>query len=84
MGRTTEIVSLSFPKKMVEQIDKMTQEEGKTRSEFFRETVRQYIEDREWKKIFRYGEIKARELNITDENDVECLIDEYRTERKKS
>ena len=84
MGRTTEIVSLSFPKRMVKQIDKMTQEEGKTRSEFFRETVRQYIEDREWKKLFRYGEIKARELNITDENDVERLIDEYRTETKKS
>lgn len=84
MGRTTEIVSLSFPRRMVKQIDKMTQEEGKTRSEFFRETVRQYIEDREWKKIFRYGEMKARELNITDEDDVERLIDEYRTETKKS
>ena len=84
MGRTTEIVSLSFPKRMIKQIDKITQEEGRTRSEFFRETVRQYIEDREWKKLFRYGEVKARELNITDEDDVERLIDEYRTETKKS
>ena len=84
MGRRTEIVSLSFPRRMVKQIDKMTQEEGKTRSEFFRETVRQYIEYREWKKIFRYGEMKARELNITDEDDVERFVDEYRTETKKS
>ena len=83
MGRTSEIVSLSFPKRMVRQIDKITQEEGKTRSEFLRETVRQYLEDREWKKLFRYGEAKARKLNI-NEDDVELLIDEYRAETKES
>jgi len=67
---------------MVEQIDELAKEEGMTKSEFFREAVRQYIRKKRWEKIREYGARKAAKLGIK-EKDVERLIDEYRSEKVK-
>jgi metal-responsive CopG/Arc/MetJ family transcriptional regulator len=67
---------------MVEQIEKLAKEERMTKSEFFREAVRQYIRKKRWEKIREYGTQKAAELEIKEE-DVERLIDEYRSEKMK-
>jgi len=52
-----------------------------TRSELFREALRQYIKRRRWEKIREYGAKKAAELGIKSEKDIEKLIDEYRSEK---
>ena len=62
---------------MVDKIEELMKEEGRTRSEFLREALRRYAEEQEWKKIYRYGEIKARERGIT-EDQVEDIIDARR------
>ncbi len=80
--RTTKIQTLSLPPQMVEQIDELAKEEGMTKSEFFREAVRQYIRKKRWEKIREYGARKAAKLGIKEE-DVERLIDEYRSEKVK-
>jgi len=82
MLRTTKIQTLSLPPQMVEQIDELAKEEGMTKSEFFREAVRQYIRKKRWEKIREYGARKAAKLGIKEE-DVERLIDEYRSEKVK-
>ncbi len=80
--RTTKIQTLSLPPQMVEQIEELAKEEGMTKSEFFREAVRQYIRKKRWEKIREYGARKAAKLGIKEE-DVERLIDEYRSEKVK-
>jgi len=80
--RTTKIQTLSLPPEMVKQIDELAKEEGMTKSEFFREAVRQYIRKKRWEKIREYGARKAAKLGIKEE-DVERLIDEYRSEKVK-
>jgi CopG family transcriptional regulator / antitoxin EndoAI len=54
-------------------------EEGRTKSELLREALRQFMQDRQWKKALRRNEMRAKELGITPD-DVERLVDEYRSE----
>jgi CopG family transcriptional regulator/antitoxin EndoAI len=83
MARISKTITISLPPEMASQVEKVMKEEGRTKSELLREALRKYMEDREWKSIFRYGERKAKELGIKPE-DVEDLIDEYRAEKKRS
>ena len=77
MARTTKTITLSLPPKMVDKIEELMKEEGRTRSELLREAIRRYAEEQEMKKIYRYGEIKARERGIT-EDQIEDIIDARR------
>ncbi|MCD6574936.1 ribbon-helix-helix protein, CopG family [Candidatus Aerophobetes bacterium] len=77
MGRTTKIISLSLPPEMAEKIKELMKKEGRTRSELIREALRRYVEEQEWKEIYRYGEMKAKEKGIT-EDQVEDIIDARR------
>lgn len=74
MARTTKTISLSIPPEMAKKIQELMKEEDRTRSELIREALRRYMEEQEWKKIYRYGEMKAREKGIT-EDQVESIID---------
>ena len=77
MARTTRTMTLSLPPKMAEQVAELTREEGRTKSELFREALRQYIESRERNKLYRYGEIKTRKQGITEKK-IESVVDKHR------
>ena len=77
MGRTTKTITLSLPPEMAATIEKLRKEEGRTRSELLREAVRRYAEEREWRKIYRYGAAKAQQQGIR-EDQIEALIDARR------
>jgi metal-responsive CopG/Arc/MetJ family transcriptional regulator len=77
MARTTKTVTLSLPPEMVDKIEELMKEEGRTRSELLRGALRRYAEEQEMKKIYRYGEIKARKKGIT-EDQIEDIIDARR------
>lgn len=77
MSRTTKTITLSLPPKMAEKIDELMDKEQMTRSEFLREALRRYIEEKEWQEILRYGRRKAKEKGITEEK-VEDIIDAQR------
>ena len=79
--RTSKVQTLSLPPGMVKQIEKLAKEEGMTKSELFREALREYMRKRRWEKIREYGAKKAAELGIKNEEDIERLIDEYRSEK---
>jgi len=83
MGRTTKTISLSVPPEMAEKIKELMKKEGRTRSELIREALRRYVEEQEWKEIYRYGERKAREKGIKKE-DVDRIVHEYREEKRKA
>lgn len=77
--RTSKLVTISLLPELLEEVERLAKEEKRTRSEFFREAIRRYIEDKKWERIYRYGRLKAQEQGLT-EADVERLVDEYRAE----
>ena len=77
MPRTTKTITLSLPQDMSDTIERLRKEEGRTRSELLREALRRYAEEREWRKIYRYGELKARQKGITEDK-IEDIIDARR------
>ena len=77
MAKTKRTITLSLPVNLADKIDEMMKEEGRNRSELLREALKRYIEEKEWQKIYHYGEMKAREKEIT-EDQVEDIIDARR------
>jgi CopG family transcriptional regulator / antitoxin EndoAI len=76
----TNTVNIAFKKDLLELIDEIAKTESRSRSELIREAARMYIErKKKWEMIFKYGIVKAKENNVT-ENDVLNEIKEYRTE----
>lgn len=74
-------VNISFKKDLLKKIDDVADEESRSRSELVREAARIYIERKErWKKIFAYGEILAREKELSEE-DVKEEVEAYRKEK---
>jgi metal-responsive CopG/Arc/MetJ family transcriptional regulator len=78
--RTSKLVTISLLPELLEEAEKLAKAEKRTRSEFFREAIRRYIEEKKWERIYRYGRMKAQEQGLA-EADVERLVDEYRAEQ---
>jgi CopG family transcriptional regulator/antitoxin EndoAI len=77
MARVTKTITLSLPPEMVDKIEELMKEEGRTRSELLREALRRYMEEQGWKEITRYGRMRAKEKGII-EDQIEDIIDAYR------
>lgn len=78
MPRTSKILTLSVPEDMANKIDKLAKAENRTRSEFIREAVREYIASRErWREIRSWGRSIANDQGLT-EADIEAIVDEMR------
>ena len=77
MARTTAIFTISLPPEMAEKVDELMKKEKMTRSELFREALRKYFEEQEWKEIKRYGRMKAKEKGIS-EDQIEDIVDAIR------
>jgi len=74
MARTTTTFTISLPPEMAEKVEDLMKKEKRTRSELFREALRRYFEEQEWKEIVRYGRMKAKEKGIS-EDQVEDIVD---------
>ena len=82
MPRTSRTITFSLPPEMAAKVENVIKEEGRTRSELLREALRRYIEEREWRQILKYGELKAKENRVAPD-DVEDIVDAYRSETGK-
>ncbi len=77
----TQTVNISFSDDLLKDIDAVSQEEARTRSEFIREAARAYIaRKRVWKGIFKSAAQHVKSLGLK-EKDVAGSISSYR--RKK-
>lgn len=75
------MVTVSLPPEAASDFERMAREEGRNRSELFREMLRVYRAYREtgrFEALQRYGAARARALGVRDERDVERLIREAR------
>ena len=79
MPRTTKTITFSLPPEMADRVDQAMKQQGRSKSEFLRDAVLQYIEECEWRQLLQYGEERAREKGIGPE-DVAGLVEEYRAE----
>ncbi len=79
MPRTTKTITFSLPPEMAEQVQRMVKEEDRTVSELLREAIRLYMEEREWRRLERYGRLRARGQGTAPE-DMERMVDEHRAE----
>jgi|YNPBryulayer2012_1023412.scaffolds.fasta_scaffold69843_1 metal-responsive CopG/Arc/MetJ family transcriptional regulator len=81
MARQTKIVNLSLPLDIYNQADEIAKKRGVSRSAILKKALEVYImQEKRWELIYKWGEEKAKELKIKDEEDVERLIQEFRKE----
>lgn len=81
MARTAVTIGFSVPPETAEQIERMAQAEGRSKSELFRDMVRIYREQREleaFEDLAAYGAAQAQRVGIRTEADIERLIAEVR------
>ena len=62
----SRILSLSIPPGLLRQAERIAKEEGRTKSELFREALRRYVEERRWRALQRYGTDQLRRLGLTE------------------
>lgn len=80
--RSTKIITFSVPPEVAREFDDIAQQEGRNKSEMFREMLRIYRiwrETQRFESLQRYGAARARQLGIRDERDVERLIHQFRS-----
>jgi metal-responsive CopG/Arc/MetJ family transcriptional regulator len=79
--RATKVIAVSVPPTTATEFDRIAEDEGRNRSELFREMVRVYRIYREtqtFESLQRYGAAQARRLGANDEADIERLIHDMR------
>jgi CopG family transcriptional regulator/antitoxin EndoAI len=75
-------VNISFNDDLLKQIDKVAEEESRTRSELIREAARSYIQRKDrWGQIFQLGSSLAESRKIKAA-DIEKEIAAYRKSRR--
>ena len=58
--RKSKVVTFSMPPEMAEEVQRIVRKEGRTMSEFLREAIRLYIDEREWLRRERRQRAEAR------------------------
>lgn len=62
------MINFSIPTTLLRQMDRLAEEESRNRSEFLREAVRQYMQERkERKRDFALMRRSAERINMTEE-----------------
>lgn len=74
----TQMINFSIPRTLLRNMDRVAEEESRNRSEFLREAIRQYIQERkERKQDFALMRRSAQRINMKEEEAIR-LIDEIR------
>lgn len=74
----TNTINISFRSDLLSKIDRVAQEESRSRSELIREAARMYIDRKnKWSSIFSLGNAAAASQGLSN-NDVEKEISSYR------
>lgn len=79
--RSTRVLTVSVPPDAARDFDHIAEQEGRNRSELFREMLRvyqTYRETRTFESLQRHGAARAARRGIKTEQDVERLIREAR------
>ena len=75
------LTTISMPPALYQEARKLAEKEGRTTSEVFRESLRQYLWFNRWERIRKYGHARASSLGIKPE-DIDDIVHEFRKETK--
>lgn len=81
MARATKTLTVSLPPQLFEEVERLAEQEQKTKSELFRDMLRVYedfLDERRWRRMHRRGAESARKLGVKTEADIERLVHEAR------
>lgn len=73
----------AIPPSLLAQVQPAAEEDHRPTRDLLCEALERYLRERQWQKVFAYGEQRARELGLT-EDDIPRLIAESRQERAKA
>ena len=80
---TTVTVNVSFPRTLLKTMDRVAQQESRSRSELLREAARAYVERKDrWERLFAYWQDAARRSRVTPA-EIERTIARIRTRRRR-
>lgn len=74
MSRTTKILNVSLDPKLYKEIEETARVESRTKSELVREAIRQYVANKSWVQIRKWGNETALKLSIKDEEDIDRIL----------
>jgi Arc/MetJ-type ribon-helix-helix transcriptional regulator len=77
VARSTKVLSVSVPERLAEEMERMAEEEGVSKSELVRLMVRAYRRERSEEDFLRLQRElvpRARELGVDSEEEVERLV----------
>lgn len=78
--RASRTVTISLPPDLARRVEKIARAEGRSRSELFREALRQYLERKErWEQIFAFGERASRDLGVKEADVLKAVQDRRRS-----
>lgn len=81
--RTSKVLAVSVPPELARDFERLAEQQGRNKSELFREMLRvyqAYQETGRFETLQRYGAARARAVGVRDEQDVEGLIQQLRAE----
>jgi metal-responsive CopG/Arc/MetJ family transcriptional regulator len=64
------VVSVSFPRELASEINRLAKESGRTRSELIQEALRAYLWEERFRKITRSTRAKAKKRCFVTDEDV--------------
>lgn len=77
--RRSETFTISLPKDLADEVDRLARSERRSRSELVREAFRQYVQRQaRWASIFSYGEHAARAAGVRSEREVNRIVKQQR------
>ncbi len=74
--RTTQVISISMPRKIALKLEKSRQISGQSRSAFISSLIDNVSEEQRWQRIYQRGAKTARDFKITSEDDIDRILHE--------
>lgn len=74
--RSTDVISISLPKKVSQRLEEARKRSGQTRSAYIASLIGRLSELDRWSRIFARGEKTAQQFNITSEDDIDRILHE--------
>lgn len=76
----SKVINISLPEELLSEVDRMTQQEKRTRSEFFREAVRRYLKEITDRRAF--ATLSAAAFNRIWDNPIDAELWDNREEQR--
>lgn len=79
--RSTENVSITVPPRLLREAEAVARQEGRTKSELFREALRRYVWQSQFRELQKFGIKQSKKLGLK-RSDIPRLIKEVRQKKR--